>query len=61
LKLALPCVSDLNAVVYLVTEQGDEDDVVFDPTAEISFGFAIFNNAAIAHAIKAGLNMKFKE
>ena len=38
---------------------GDADDVIFDPAAELPFGFAIFNNAAIAHAIKPGLNMKF--
>jgi len=40
---------------------GDVDDVVFDVTAELPFGFAIFNNAAIAHAIKAGLMMKFEQ
>lgn len=38
---------------------GDVDDVVFDKTAELPFGFAIFDNAAIAHSIKPGLNMKF--
>lgn len=40
---------------------GDPDDVIFSPTAELPFGFAIFNNAAIAHGIKAGLNMKFEQ
>ena len=40
---------------------GDADDVVFDPTAELDFGFAIFDNAAIAHAIKPGLKMKFEQ
>lgn len=40
---------------------GDEDDAVFDPAEEMPFGFAIFNNAAIAHAVKAGLNMKFEQ
>lgn len=40
---------------------GDEDDAIFDPAEEMPFGFAIFNNAAIAHAIKAGLNMKFEQ
>ncbi len=39
---------------------GDPDDVVFDPAKELYFGFAIFNNAAIAHAIKPGLLMKFE-
>ena len=39
----------------------DVDDVVFSLDAEIPFGFAIFNNAAIAHAIKPNLNMKFEE
>ena len=40
---------------------GDADDVVFDPTAaELPFGFATFNNAAIAHAIKSGLTLKFE-
>ena len=39
---------------------GDPDDVVFDPTAELPFGLAIFNNAAIAHAIKPNLSMKFE-
>jgi hypothetical protein len=38
----------------------DEDDVIFDITKEIPFGLAIFNNAAIAHAIKPGLVMKFE-
>jgi len=37
----------------------DVDDVVFDKTAELPFGFAIFNNAAIAHGIKTNLTMKF--
>ncbi|RLD75847.1 MAG: hypothetical protein DRJ10_14565 [Bacteroidetes bacterium] len=40
---------------------GDVDDVVFDVTKEFPFGFAIFNNAAIAHAIKPGLLMKFEQ
>jgi hypothetical protein len=40
---------------------GDVDDVVFNPAEELPFGFAIFNNAAIAHAIKPGLNMKFEQ
>ncbi len=40
-------------------DTGDDDDVVFDITKEYPFGFAIFNNAAIAHAIKPNLMMKF--
>lgn len=40
---------------------GDADDAVFNPAEEMPFGFAIFNNAAIAHAIKPGLNMKFEQ
>jgi hypothetical protein len=40
---------------------GDGDDVVFTPGEELPFGFAIFNNAAIAHAIKPGLILKFAE
>lgn len=39
----------------------DEDDVVFDVTEELFFGLAIFNNAAIAHAIKPNLLMKFEQ
>ncbi len=39
----------------------DEDDVVFDPTAELPFGLAIFNNSAIAHGIKPNLTMKFEQ
>ena len=38
---------------------GDVDDVIFDSSVELPFGFAIFDNAAIAHAIKPGLMMKF--
>lgn len=39
----------------------DPWDVVFDPEGEdIPFGFATFDNAAIAHGIKAGLLMKFE-
>lgn len=41
---------------------GDPWDVVFDPTAEqLRFGFAIFDNAAIAHGIKPGLTMKYED
>jgi len=38
----------------------DEDDAVFDINAEMQFGLAIFDNAAIAHGIKPGLLMKFE-
>ena len=40
---------------------GYSDDVVFDITKELPFGMAIFNNAAIAHAIKPNLLMKFEQ
>jgi hypothetical protein len=39
---------------------GDVDDAVFDPAGELPFGFAIFDNAAIAHSIKPGLLLKFE-
>lgn len=39
----------------------DADDVVFNITEELPFGLAIFNNAAIAHAIKPNLNLKFQQ
>ncbi|MEP1095587.1 MAG: ethylbenzene dehydrogenase-related protein [Cyclobacteriaceae bacterium] len=42
-------------------DTGDPDDVVFAPGTELPFGFAIFNNAAIAHAIKPGLTLRFEE
>jgi hypothetical protein len=38
----------------------DADDVVFSPTTELDFGFAVFNNAAIGHAIKPGLKLKWE-
>ena len=40
---------------------GDPYDVVFVTTEELPFGLAIFDNAAIAHAIKPGLLMKFEQ
>jgi len=40
---------------------GDPDDIVFNIEEEVAFGLAIFNNAAIAHAIKPNLNLKFEE
>ena len=40
---------------------GDEDDVVFEITEDLPFGLAIFNNAAIAHAIKPNLTLKFEQ
>ena len=39
---------------------GDADDVVFAPATDLDFGFAIFNNAAIGHAIKPGLKLKWE-
>ena len=38
----------------------DEDDVIFANGTELDFGFAIFNNAAIGHAIKPGLKLKWE-
>jgi hypothetical protein len=35
-------------------------DVTFDTTKEYPFGLGIFDNAAIAHAIKASLTLKFE-
>jgi hypothetical protein len=40
---------------------GDPDDVVFNPAEELPFGFATFDNSAIAHAIKPNLTMKFEQ
>jgi len=41
---------------------GDADDIAFDVnTTEVPFGLAIFNNAAIAHAIKPNLLLKFEK
>ncbi len=40
---------------------GDPWDAVFNPAEELPFGFAIFDNAAIAHGIKPGLLMKFEQ
>jgi len=37
------------------------DDVVFDTSKDYPFGFAIFNNAAIAHGIKPYLTLKFEK
>ncbi len=42
-------------------DTNDDDDVIFDPAEDYPFGFAIFNNAAIAHAIKPNLLMKFEQ
>lgn len=42
-------------------DTGDVDDVVFNPAEDLRFGFAIFNNAAIAHGIKPNLNLKFEQ
>ncbi len=39
----------------------DEDDAVFVVAEDMPFGLAIFNNAAIAHAIKSNLLMKFEQ
>lgn len=42
-------------------DTSDPDDVTFDPTVDLPFGLAIFNNAAIAHAIKPNLTLKFEQ
>jgi len=42
-------------------DTGDPWDVVFNAAEELPFGLAIFDNAAIAHAIKPNLNMKFEQ
>ncbi|MGV6845036.1 MAG: ethylbenzene dehydrogenase-related protein [Lutibacter sp.] len=42
-------------------DTGNADDVAFDITKEYPFGLAIFDNAAIAHAIKPYLNFKFEQ
>lgn len=42
-------------------DTGDADDIKFNTSEEVPFGFAIFNNAAIAHAIKPGLLLKFEQ
>jgi len=41
-------------------DTGNPDDVVFDVTKEFYFGLALFEKAAIAHAIKPNLLMKFE-
>lgn len=40
---------------------GDADDVVFAADKVIPFGFAIFDNAAIAHGVKPNLTMTFEQ
>jgi hypothetical protein len=42
-------------------DTGDPWDVVFNAAEELPFGLAIFDNAAVAHAIKPNLNMKFEQ
>jgi len=42
-------------------DTGHSDDVAFDTTQEYPFGLGIFDNAAIAHAIKPFLNLKFEQ
>jgi len=42
-------------------DTGDHElDVTFDTSKEYPFGLGIFDNAAIAHAIKASLTLKFE-
>ena len=40
---------------------GNSDDVVFDSVSDYPFGYAVFDNAAIAHSIKAFMNLKFEQ
>jgi len=40
---------------------GNSDDVVFDTTKSYQFGLGIFDNAAIAHAIKTDLTFSFEQ
>jgi ethylbenzene dehydrogenase len=40
---------------------GNPDDVVFNPANEYPFGYATFDNAAIAHGIKAFMILKFEQ
>ena len=42
-------------------DTGHDDDVVFDPTKEYPFGYATFDNAAIAHGIKPFMTLKFEQ
>ncbi|MCP4460205.1 MAG: hypothetical protein GY816_19600 [Cytophagales bacterium] len=42
-------------------DTGNDDDVVFASGTDLPFGFAIFNNAAIAHAIKGSLTLTFED
>lgn len=40
---------------------GNSDDVVFDSVSDYPFGYAIFDNASIAHGIKAFMTLKFEQ
>ena len=40
---------------------GNADDVTFDSVSDYPFGYAIFDNAAIAHGIKAFMTLKFEQ
>jgi hypothetical protein len=45
----------------LDTGHGEQQDVNFSSLEAMAFGIAVFDNAGIAHGIKAGLNLSFKE
>ena len=60
-KLTTKCQATIPEKIRGILNLQAGDSVVFDITQELPFGFAIFNNAAIAHAIKAGLLMKFEQ
>lgn len=44
----------------LKTDDTQAQDVDFSPLEDLAFGIGVFDNAGIAHAIKAGLLLKFE-
>jgi len=40
---------------------GNSDDVTFDSVSDYPFGYAVFDNSAIAHGIKAFMTLKFEQ
>lgn len=45
----------------LKTDDTEAQDVDFSPLEDLAFGIGVFDNAGIAHGIKAGLLLKFEE
>ena len=45
----------------LDTGDTQAQDVNFSSLEDLAFGIAVFDNAGIAHGIKAGLSLSFKE